>query len=334
MNLEFGILWIDDNQSEEEIRTLKEKLSEFGFVPYIEFLEKFDRKEITYFSLNNNYYYNIDLILLDYKLGDNTYGDKVAPSIRELFPNTTILFYSSCEEEKELRQKIADQKVDGVYCSRRIDLMAKASSLIEQTVHSLNRLSGMRGFAIKVVADCDELIKKSILQLCETFPICRDAVTELDDDVLSFFQEAVQNYNDVQKKGIEERFQSHLIDSMKSFKHLRRLTGTILNNKEINIDGKIKEDIKYLRNNTKKYDKDVLCKRNLFAHVKEVKTKNGLELVQEKFQKENGYKSGAKTSEGNLTPADYPDIRQTFATYFTNFREMAKLIETLCDNYK
>lgn len=349
MKLKFGILWIDDNQSDEERKILEKRLSEFGFVSDIEFLEEWDLNKIKELAEENRKYFRFDLILLDYKLGDDTYGDKVAPSIRALFPNTTILFYSSwCNKENDLRQKIAGQKVDGVYCSKRIDLMAKASSLIEQTVQSLNRLSGMRGFAITVVADCDELIKNTILRLYQTFPAFHDEVKELDNDVFEFLQDKDKKYKLACNEGIKERLESYLIDSMKAFKHLRHLINIILSNKiNVKIDEKILTDMDALNKAIISYE-EVLKTRNAFAHAKEVETENGLELEEKKAkkispstndlakkdQKESEQESEAKTSKNKLTPARYPDIRRTFVTHVTKFSELAKLIETLCDNNK
>lgn len=349
MKLKFGILWIDDNQSDEEVQILENRLSEFGFVSDIEFLEGWDLNKIKELAEENHKYFRFDLILLDYKLGDNIYGNEVAPSIRNLFPNTTILFYSSwCNNENELRLKIADQKVDGVYCSRRIDLMAKASSLIEQTAQSLNRLSGMRGFALTVVADCDELIKNTILRLYQTFPDFHDEVKELDNDVFEFLQDKEKKYKLSCKEGIKERLESYLIDSTKSCNHLRHLINIILKNGiNVKIDKQMLTDMNNLNDFTISY-RTVLDIRNAFAHAKEVETENGLELEEKKAkksspstndlakkdQKESEQESGSKTSEGNLTPARYPDIRKTFVTHVTKFSELAKLIETLCDNYK
>lgn len=310
MNLDFGILWIEDYYNQEEEATLRRRVNEAGFNPDIETMpngEGIDDK-----ARENNLYSRFDFILLDYKLRDE-FGDVLAPTIRQKFPSTTILFYSGTLSQGELRDLIAKQGVEGVFCSTRSGFIERAGDLIAQTANSLKRLSGMRGLAMQVVAECDELMRCGIQTMTRRCDDCGNLVQKLDESVLIFFEEAKAKYEQAMDQSLEDRLKSRSVDSGKLHKHFRRLTRKIAaNGGVLGLDGIAIDRLRELRQSTAQYDEAVLYVRNVLGHASESKGPDGWVL------------EGA-----DFSLADFPVLRQTFAEHIDAFRAMIEIIQTL-----
>ena len=310
MNLDFGILWIEDSFSDEEELALRRRVTEAGFSAYIDSMpngEGLDEK-----ARVNNLYYRYDFILLDYRLRDEL-GDELALAVRSRFPSTTILFYSGTLSQEDLRALIASKEVEGVYCSSRDRFIERAGDLIEQTANSLNRLSGMRGLAMQVVAECDELIRRGIQTITHRCDDCKEMIQALDNDVLGFFVETEEKYQRAMGGSLEDRLQTRAIDSGKLHKHFRRLTREIAKNgNSLGLGEMAIDRLRELRRSTAQYDRKVLNKRNTLGHVRESEGPDGWVL-----------------EGGNISLTDFPDLRQTFAEHIDAFREMIIIIQTV-----
>lgn len=313
MNLDFGILWIEDSYSPEEERDLRSRVTEAGFTAYIESMpngEGLDEK-----ARENKLYHRFDFILLDFRLQDQR-GDELAPTVRRKFPSTTILFYSGTLSQGDLRARIASKEVEGVYCSSRERFIERAGDLIEQTANSLNRLSGMRGLAMQVVAECDEMMRSGIQTITQRCVDSRQMTQDLDSDVLGFFAETKGKYRQAMQGSLEDRLQTRAIDSGKLHKHFRRLTRQLTKNGDSLGLGETDIDrLRELRQSTSEYDLKILKKRNTLGHVRETEGRDGWVL-----------------EGGDISLDDFPDLRQTFAEHISAFREMIDIIQTLGDD--
>lgn len=313
MNLDLGILWIEDSFSPEEEQALRRRVQDAGFVARIKTIP--NGNGIGELARKHQLYHLYDVILLDYRLQDEK-GDELAPKVRELFPSTTILFYSGSAEEQRLRSLIADKAVEGVYCCSRVRFTERAGELIDQTARSLDRLSGMRGLAMRVVAECDDLMKVAMLSMCARDGKCADKVADLDNDVLKFLDGVKQAYEDSQSKDLIARIETRAVDSMKLFKHFRRLTEiAAANPASFGLDDTGADRLRELRNSSSQYYQKVLHKRNLLGHVVEVEGNAGWVL----------------RGSDEITVNDFADIRRVFAEHIEAFREMRQLV-TLLDS--
>ena len=221
MNLDIGILWIEDSFDAQEEESLRRRVQDTGFIARIENIK--NGTGLEEIAQSNRYYHLYDIILLDYKL-QNEYGDNLAPQIRELFPYTTILFYSGSEDVDSLRLKISKKKVEGVYCSERTRFVERAGILIDQTAKALDRLSGMRGLAMKVVAECDEVMRGAVLSMSARDSVCASKITDLDADVVAYLSDVSASYQTATANDLADRLGTRAVDSAKLFKHFRRLT--------------------------------------------------------------------------------------------------------------
>ncbi|TWA97888.1 hypothetical protein FBZ86_1721 [Gluconacetobacter diazotrophicus] len=84
MNLDLGILWIEDSFSPEEEQALKRRVQDAGFLARIETIP--NGTGIDDLSRKHQLYHMYDLILLDYRLRDEK-GDELAPRVRDPAPN-------------------------------------------------------------------------------------------------------------------------------------------------------------------------------------------------------------------------------------------------------
>ncbi|MES2095614.1 MAG: response regulator [Pseudomonadota bacterium] len=309
MNLDIGILWIEDSFNPQEEVDLKRRVQDAGFLARINTIP--NSAGIEDLSRRHQLYHLYDLILLDYRLQDEN-GDELAPRIRELFPSTTILFYSGSAQVNDLRRMIAEKEVEGVYCSIRDRFIERAGALIDQTARSLDRLSGMRGLAMRVVAECDDHMRAAILSMSARDVNCAGKSVDLDDAVFKDMDGLRKSYQEA--TDISARIESRAVDSAKLFGHFRRLTKVVASDPgKFGLDADRLERLRELRNVSSQYDERVLRKRNILGHVKEVPTDAGWEL------------QGAE----GIAVCDFPDIRQAFATHIDAFREMRDLVTYL-----
>ena len=313
MNLDLGILWIEDTYSAQEEQALRRRVQDAGFVARIENIV--NGSEVEELARRHQLYHLYDVILLDYRLKDEN-GDELAPKLRKLFPSVTVLFYSGSANEQELRRKIADKDVEGVYCSSRDRFIDRAGSLIDQTARSLDRLSGMRGLAMRVVAECDDIMKAAVLSMSGRDPNCAEKLAELDAEVIKFMDGIKNNYENACGGDLGSRLETRAIDSAKLFAHFRRLTKVVAADPtHFGLDQDQVERLRELRKASAQYDPQVLKKRNVLGHVIEVQGENGWILQ----------------GSNEIAIGDFPDIRRTFAVHIDAFREMKQLI-TLLDS--
>ena len=160
MNLTFGICWIEDQASDAEVQAVENAVRNCGFEPELERIER--EEDIRRFAQRQEHFQDYDLILLDLRLGEGLHGDELAPQVRKRFRSTPILFYSA-EEVDGLRRKMAEKVVEGVYCAHRNGLPERVRELVSNLSPALNRLSGMRGLAARVVAECDHEFRAVLL---------------------------------------------------------------------------------------------------------------------------------------------------------------------------
>lgn len=117
----------------------------------------------------------------------------------------------------------------------------------------------MRGLAMKVVAECDSIMKSAILSMCNRDPNCRDNVNALDDDVLGFISDMKEKYEAAISEDLNSRLATRAVDSAKLFKHFRRLTRLATRAPEtFGLDELKVERLRELRRLSSEYDQKVL----------------------------------------------------------------------------
>lgn len=165
MRLEINILWFEDALDEltAGISRLKRHIKKEGYALEIESygnLAKIDE-----LSQRQKAGHEFDLIVVDYNLLDGALGTDVASAVRQVFPFTRILFYSGGFDRTQLREMMARQGVEGVFCEARASIVDRLQEIIDTIVADNNRLAGMRGLAAEVIGRCDEHLRTALRHL-------------------------------------------------------------------------------------------------------------------------------------------------------------------------
>lgn len=305
MNLEFGILWIEDSFSEAEEARLREAAVNAGFEANI--TNSIDGANLDELAQEQQIYHPFDLILLDLNLAGGVKGDALASRVRELFHSTPILFYSGSCEEIELRRRMADDKIEGVFCAHRGRFVERASEMISDLSQSLNRLSGMRGLAMEVVATTDLLCKEVVIALHN-----QGIADGFDERVSS---EVVRSANQIAEDfpkidGLISQLEHRAVDSMKLFGLFRDLLRAFIRDMDA---GEQKDHLRALRGATNSFRDDVILKRNVLGHAKETRSDDGWAILD---------------SDENviMTADDFPELRRVFLSNLKAIRAIHQLL--------
>ena len=119
MRLDFRLLVIDDQPSEieEAIEMLRMELEDKGFRLEVEIAKDISAKGIDEYCKSEGR--NIDLAIVDYKLGEGDFdGALAASTVRRRLKYTDIIFYSTSPRD-ELAARMAEHHVDGVFIASR-----------------------------------------------------------------------------------------------------------------------------------------------------------------------------------------------------------------------
>lgn len=306
MNLEFGILWIEDSYSDAEEESLKQAAAAAGFEAKITTSK--DGANLEALGEQQRLYHPFDLVLLDLNLADGAKGDELASEARARFRSTPILFYSgSVADDAELRRMMAAQNVEGVFCSHRRNFVNRAGEVIADLALSLNRLSGMRGLAMGVVAETDILCRDVVLALANR-GLAEKIIGELDCTVVGAANKLKVDFP--QLEGLEARLKHRAVDSMKLFNSFRDLLKVAIREVPAGDD---KDQLSAMRGETKGFRDQVLNVRNVLGHAKEAKTKEGWVILDE-----NG--------DVFLTVQDFPTHRRRFLAQLKAIREIHRIL--------
>lgn len=176
MKTSFNIAWVDDNYNDPTMdlasqlrRKIKRKngFSLFTEDVYSEVTKgNFNAllsKLASTIDLSNSF----DLILIDYELGNNTTGEKIANKFRAKLPSTDILFYSGKRDAEDLRKLIASENVDGVNCVGRRNLAEGTYTVIENIINRSYKISTLRGLILNSVCEIDHSFRDIIYKYSE-----------------------------------------------------------------------------------------------------------------------------------------------------------------------
>jgi CheY-like chemotaxis protein len=305
MKLQFGLLWIEDNYSRNEEAEIRAGAAGSGFELEITVSE--DGSDLESLAARQRKFHVFDLVLLDLKLAGGVQGDALAPQVRNLFRFTPILFYSGSDSEAGLRDRMAKDKIEGVFCAQRNNFTIRASELIQDYAHTLNRLAGMRGLAMEVVAEvdviCRDIISKIAIDRLEVV-----ATDLLDKAVCDQSQKNLDEFPSL--ADLNERMLHPATDSMKSFNVFRALLKTSIKNLP---DGANKDRLRALSVATKDYRKQVIEVRNVLGHALETENEKGWLILD-------------RDGEPFMTISDFPRHRSNFLQNLRAIRDISDVL--------
>lgn len=298
MNLTLGICWIEDQASEAEVQAVENAVRANGFEPEIERVGT--EEEIRQFAANQEHFQDYELIVLDLMLGRGLRGDELAPQVRRRFRSTPILFYSA-DTEDNLRRAMAEKRVDGVYCAHRDRLAVRVGELVLDLSPALNRLSGMRGLAARIVAECDQEFRQILRGLTARQVSESDLVASLRRRVSQTRSEQVARLS--KKERLEDLLGDQAVSSGLLFAEVFACMEPL----------SLTDEVRDARRSIRRYGQLVLERRNTLAHALEKRERDGWKIVR-------------RGSNPDVTVRDFPEYRSQFLSHLRDVRRLRELL--------
>ncbi|EPM48914.1 hypothetical protein [Pseudomonas syringae] len=188
MDATYCILWLDDQKEElgGVVKNLESRLYSVGLTAHITWQEKFDDLSMRPILESLRKHSPYDLIMVDYDLGVGCIGHRLTKQIRSQTYGDMV-FYSSAPDE-ELRQRLFDEKVDGVYCMQRASLAQEVFSLAQNAIKRVIHPNYMRGLVVGSVGELEGLFGDTINAI-----ISRKG-SPTDDEVREMARESLKSY--------------------------------------------------------------------------------------------------------------------------------------------
>jgi hypothetical protein len=270
MKLKYKILWVEDEEVSIKIKAknIRRYLeNDYGFecgqndivvLNYEEFLNTYvqDNEIKTQSNIEQ-----FDIFLVDFDLGKKEHtGDKLIQIIRDSNIYSEILFYSS--DLPSLTNKLQNQFIDGVFTSVREELEGKIKKLIKVTIKKVQDVNNLRGLIMAEVAELDRLKKDIVKKYIQINPNHNDLKKHIRDRIFENFGEDNFNlsaqddsYQDIE---LEDLIENLIYDSYKKARTVHKI------NNDFTLEN---------------YNKEIIKKRNVFAHEKEQVKDDGTQFL-------------------------------------------------------
>lgn len=214
MRLDFNVLWVDDQPDSvtAQITSIGLKMATEGFefkprqCATITQMEEVISEDV--------FTDEVDLILVDWDLGNNEHGEDAIERIRQIVQYKDVVFYSGQAAVVELRAKVYEKQLEGVYCASRADLVDEVIGVFESLVKKVLDLDHTRGIVMGATSDIDHMVNT-----CLTL-----AHNKLDDTgKAKFIEEAMrrvmEQVENITKQGeklraapsVEALFKTHML---------------------------------------------------------------------------------------------------------------------------
>ena len=170
MRLDFNVLWIEDHPgSVSDLKqSISDKIREQGFRLNVKSATSIEQAIKEYLD-KDVYRYHIDLVLMDYDLGENkTNGAEGINKVREKIPYRDIIFYSSArttELETELEKE--SKKIIDVFTCYRPDLEQQFDEVFERLIKKVLDINHERGIIVGATCDIDERVFNTVCEIYE-----------------------------------------------------------------------------------------------------------------------------------------------------------------------
>jgi hypothetical protein len=158
VRLDFNVLWVDDQPDRvaAQIKSITLKMAAEGFEFRPRQCTTMDQVEAV--ISEHVFTDEIDLILVDWDLGNNMHGEDAIDRIRQIVQYKDVVFYSGEATVTELRQKAFDRKLEGVYCASRTELIDEVVGVFESLIKKVLDLDHTRGIVMGATSDIDHMI--------------------------------------------------------------------------------------------------------------------------------------------------------------------------------
>ena len=206
--MKYTILWFDDMRDyldSIDQDMLCDLIRSWGFEPSLLLVD--DPAEF----IAHRPFNGIDLIVVDYNLGDNQpHGETFIDEIRKNNVLTEIVFYSA-NPGSQLWDAIRRLQLEGVFVSSKDGIVPKIENVARQSLKKLLDLNNVRGLIMAEVGDLDQQID-SVLRKAST-AIPKEAL----DKIFAKFGADLERQGDQRTEAIKAFYAAPSIEAMISF---------------------------------------------------------------------------------------------------------------------
>jgi hypothetical protein len=282
MRLDFNILWVEDQQQNVKAQASKigTLLKKEGFRANVEFAASVDEAILKIGS--DIFGDHIDIVLMDFDLGEGPDGVLGIEKVREEFPYKDIVFYSA-KGVQPLRDAMKENNIQGIYFSDREGLPYMVEGVFQTLTKKVLDIEHSRGIILGAVSEIDGMVMDAICHAYNT------GEERKRDSALEYIKkQANENHKSINKelekvvkvRDLSELEKYHLVFTSE---HRLRLLRRMLADYD-----KYKSQLKDLI----EYQTDVIPVRNNFAHVKVKKVgfsrtifdRNGVEITSDRMR--------------------------------------------------
>lgn len=305
MRLDFNVLWIDDQPAaiQSSVQRLERRMRDEGFQLQPTIVtsvgDAMSRLQGDVFSDH------IDLVLVDFDLGQGPSGDVGLREIRGRVEYKEIIFYSS-KPAADLKDLAFKQGVEGVYCSSRDDLIETTIGVFETLIKKVLDLDHTRGIVLGATSDIEHLVHDVLIGLHQGHDeegkarIRAAALEKIREKLARLAEMAGQAENE---QAIDRIFD--LYDLLTAADKLRMLIHEL---KSRNDDA-----VRPVRQMMSTYYQSVVPSRTLLAHVRMQQTAEGIRVLRARDGRE-------------LSQDELRTLRRNLLDHRGNFFDLAKLL--------
>lgn len=306
MRLDFNVLWVDDQPDRvaaQVVRIEKQMEGEgfrFNSTPCKTVDDVQGRVKDDVFTDE------VDLVLVDWDLGNNLQGQDVIALIRETVRYKDVVFYSAQTPADQLRKLAFDKGLEGVYCASREELVDEVLGVFESLVKKVLDLDHMRGIVMGATSDIDQTVNECLIVIHERLDA--DGKDAMLKTALGYIEKRIKGLVETAEKlkgatTLQEFFAAHMI--LTANDRLRMLGGA-LKTETFKVHKEYRESVVT-------YQQDTVPKRNDLGH---------LVLVPQ------GKPSAVASSEGKaVTVAEMRELRKLILGLRMDFRNLLAALQ-------
>jgi len=162
LRLDFNVLWVDDQPDRvtAQIAAITKRMQAEGFQFNPKLCTSVD--DVTLAIADDVFTDEVDLILVDWDLGNGVFGQDAIAEIRSSVQYKDVVFYSAQTAPADLRQSAFDKGLEGVYCASRDQLVDEVMGVFESLVKKVLDLDHARGIVMGATSDIDHMVNESL----------------------------------------------------------------------------------------------------------------------------------------------------------------------------
>jgi len=248
MKVEYKVLWFEDqfDAVEGDVERLKLLVSDNGFIPDIIHKDSITAEEIENLANKLAFYNPYDLIIFDYDLGrQSENGLSIAAHLRsKIF--TDMVFYSG-QVPQDLRKKLYESEVDGVFIVHRDTFYDDIEPIIEDHIKKMSDINNIRGVVMSETSKMDLEIRKILIDISKHGDVTKSeaVLTKLKTRLLKKVEERQKVIENIAT--IEDAANNFIITTFDNVRvSLKELIGDI--GEELLKDGSLVHRIQVERN--------------------------------------------------------------------------------------